>query len=97
MHRDRVEQAAAITVLLGFLGCLSLIVLAPIFGWPLKDYDSYLLLVVGFLLREVGLLTVGRGSNGKDAAGPPQPPQERPGRVEVTDDIDALNNESRGK
>ena len=81
MDRDRVERHAAYTVLAGFLLCVLLILAAPIAGWELSPYDQYVTLIIGFLLREVGLLTVGRGNpngNGYTPSAPPAKPAPEP-------------------
>ena len=94
MDRDRVERHAAYTVLAGFLLCVLLILAAPIAGWELSPYDQYVTLIIGFLLREVGLLTVGRGNPNGNGYTPP--PSNRVSTVDEKDPnpnpIDELRN-----
>lgn len=64
LERSPMEKAAAGTILLSFFMLVLLIIGATVLNFDIESQDQYITLILGYLMKEVGLLTVGRGGNG---------------------------------
>lgn len=71
IERDGIEIAASLACIAAFVVMVGLIAWAEIMGQQVRD-NSLLTLVIGFCLREVGSLSIGRGGNGKTSENNPK-------------------------
>ena len=96
MERDAVEKIGSGAIIVSFLACVGMILLAPFLKVELERYDQFITLLVGYLLKEMAQITVGRGSNGHN--GSPRSGAGRSERVgEEEDEVKQLNAELRGR
>ena len=97
MDRDFIEKVGSAAIIVSFLACVGMILLAPFLKVELERYDQFITLLVGYLLKEMAQITVGRGSNGhnggaRSGAGG----GERVGAASEDEAIKELNNRGRG-
>ena len=69
MERDFIEKVGSGAIILSFLACVGMILLAPFLKVELEKYDQFITLLVGYLLKEMAQITVGRGGNGHNGGG----------------------------
>lgn len=95
MERDWIERLGSGAIIVSFLACVAMILLAPVLEVELEKYDQFLTLILGYLLKEMAQITVGRGGNGHNGGSRSGPGRsERMGEEEEA--IKQLNNRGRG-
>ena len=77
MDRDFIEKVGSGAIILSFLACVGMILLAPFMKVELEKYDQFITLLVGYLLKEMAQITVGRGGNGHNGSSKGGPKNER--------------------
>lgn len=96
MERDWIERLGSGAIIVSFLACVAMILIAPVLEVNLERYDQFLTLILGYLLKEMAQITVGRGGNGHNGGGRSGSGGGQRVGSEEDEVINELNNRGRG-